>query len=488
MESLRAGIIGAGIAGIAAAIRLAVRGYDVEVFESNSYPGGKLSEINKDGFRFDAGPSLFTMPELVDDLFVLAGENPKDYFQYIRLPVTCLYFYEDGTQISAFGDQDKFIEEIHLKTGEPKQNISSSFKNSASLYKYLSPLFMHRSLHKKSTYLNKTAFKAYTNLFKFDFFRTMHEANSSFFDDERVVQLFDRYATYNGSDPYKTPATMNIIPHLEFGKGAYLPRNGMYDITMSLFKLAKRVGVKFYFNKKVEKIITRNNKAIGIQIASEELNYDAVVCNMDVVSAYRHLLSGEKQPHNFLTQPKSSSALIFYWGIKNQFPSLDLHNIFFSKSYKDEFDYIFNKKKVSKDPTVYVNITSKYNKSDAPEGCENWFTMINVPNNTGQDWNTIIQQARTNIIEKLNRLLKTDIDPLIATETILDPRLVESTTFSSHGALYGNSSNNKYAAFLRHPNFSKNIRNLYFCGGSVHPGGGIPLCLLSAKITVDMIK
>lgn len=488
MKNWRAGIIGAGIAGIAAAIRLAVKGYEVEVFESNSYPGGKLSEIRQDGFRFDAGPSLFTMPELVEELFFLAGENPLDHFQYIRLPVTCQYFYEDGTEISAFGEPKKFIEEVHLKTGEPKKNISLALKNSATLYKYLSPLFMHRSLHKSSTFLNKTALKAYVNFLKFDFFRNMHEANSRFFEDDRVIQLFDRYATYNGSDPYKTPATMNIIPHLEFGKGAYFPQEGMYDITMSLFKLAERLGVRFYFNKKVQKIITRNEKATGIQTDSKQLNYNVILCNMDIVSAYRYLLSDEKQPERLLAQPKSSSALIFYWGINKQFSSLGLHNIFFSKSYKDEFDCIFNKRAVNNDPTVYVNITSKLKKSDAPPGCENWFTMINVPNNSGQNWDSIIQQARMNITGKLNRLLKTDLKSLIKTETILDPRLIESKTFSSQGALYGNSSNNKYAAFLRHPNFSKNIGNLYFCGGSVHPGGGVPLSLLSAKIAVNMIK
>lgn len=480
-------MIGAGIAGIAAAVRLAVKGHQVDVFEANSYPGGKLSEIIADGFRFDAGPSLFTMPELVDELFVLAGENPREHFNYTRLPVTCQYFFEDGTRITAFSDKEKLVEELHQKTGEPKVNISRALANSAALYRYLAPLFMQKSLHKVSTFINKDAFKAYLNLFKLDFFRSMDQANTAFFNDSRIIQLFNRYATYNGSDPYQAPATMNIIPHLEFGRGAYFPDGGMYDITMSLFKLAKKLGVAFHFNARVHKICTNSGKAIGIRVGEEECAYDRIICNMDVVSAYRHLLQNEKQPERLLRQPKSSSALIFYWGIRKSFEDLDLHNIFFSRNYRKEFDAIFNKKDIDDDPTVYLNITSKYKKNDAPEGCENWFAMINVPNNTGQDWDKLIELARRNIRKKLSRILNSDIDKLVVTEAILDPRLIESKTFSAQGALYGNSSNSRYAAFLRHANFSSQIKHLYFCGGSVHPGGGIPLSLLSAKIASNLI-
>jgi phytoene dehydrogenase-like protein len=209
---------------------------------------------------------------------------------------------------------------------------------------------------------------------------------------------------------------------------------------------------------------------------------------MDMVNAYKTILKKQKQPKRLLDQPKSSSALIFYWGIKRNFAELDLHNIFFSDNYLEEFDHIFKRGTITSDPTVYVNITSVYKPDDAPEDSMNWFTMINVPNNQGQDWDSLIAEARKNIIHKLNRILKTDVESLIEVEEILDPRTIESKTSSAQGALYGNSSNNKFAAFLRHANFSSSVKNLYFCGGSVHPGGGIPLCLLSAKITTEMIN
>jgi len=207
-----------------------------------------------------------------------------------------------------------------------------------------------------------------------------------------------------------------------------------------------------------------------------------VVSNMDIVGTYEKLLNGEKKPTKLLNQPKSSSALIFYWGIKKNFKQLDLHNILFSDDYKTEFNHIFKGASIYHDPTVYVNITSTKKPDDAPEGCQNWFTMINVPNDQGQDWDTLIAEAKLNILSKLSNQLGENIEPLIEVEEILDPRKIELKTSSAQGALYGNSSNNKFAAFLRHPNFSSSIKNLYFCGGSVHPGGGIPLCLLSAKI------
>ncbi|MGZ5243698.1 MAG: phytoene desaturase family protein, partial [Bacteroidia bacterium] len=189
-----------------------------------------------------------------------------------------------------------------------------------------------------------------------------------------------------------------------------------------------------------------------------------------------------------LNTERSSSALIFYWAIDDAFGNLDLHNIFFSANYLKENYAIFKQKTVYEDPTVYVYISSKENASDAPKGKENWFVMINVPPDTGQNWDEIIEKARTNIIHKLNRALDVNMHKLILSERVADPRYIESRTSSYQGALYGSASNSKFAAFLRHPNFSSIIQNLYFCGGSVHPGGGIPLCLLSAKIVSGFVK
>ncbi len=213
-----------------------------------------------------------------------------------------------------------------------------------------------------------------------------------------------------------------------------------------------------------------------------------VLINEDIYFTYKHLLQHPPKATRMLQQERSSSAVIFYWGIRKTFSSLGLHNILFSADYEAEFADIFKRKIVSHDPTIYINITSKMEQGMAPPGCENWFVMVNAPANTGQDWDAVIQQVRINVIQKINRMLDTDIEPLIETESVLDPRTIESRTGSYMGSLYGTSSNSKMAAFLRHPNFTSYIKGLYFCGGSVHPGGGIPLCLQSAAITAGLIK
>lgn len=484
---MKAGIIGAGIAGIATAVRLAAKGYEVDVFEANPYHGGKLSEIRLGAYRFDAGPSLFTMPHFVEDLFQVARKDIKNYFSYKKLETVCKYFYEDGTCIEAFADKQRFAQEVEAKTGEKKEKILKYLQKSAKKYEITANLFLERSLHKISTWLSKEAMRGYARLYELEIFKTMHQANHSFFSDERLVQLFNRFATYNGSNPYQTPATLTIIPHLEHNIGAFFPKGGMYAITKSLVRLAEDLGVRFHLSSQVEQIITEGKKAKGLQIAGTVIPFDVVVSNMDIVATYKKLLPQAQHPEKLLRQPKSSSALIFYWGIKREFSNLDVHNIFFSKNYQAEFEHIFKHQTIYHDPTVYVNIGSKGEPADAPSGCETWFVMINTPNNVGQDWDRLIVEARKNILQKLSRLLQTDIEPLIEVEGTLDARGIEAKTFSHQGALYGNSSNNRYAAFLRHANFSKQFDNLFFVGGSVHPGGGIPLCLSSAAIVSKMI-
>ncbi len=482
-------IIGAGIAGIATAIRLAIKGFEVEVLEANHYPGGKLSEIIQDSFRFDAGPSLFTMPQYVDELFELAGEKPNASFTYQKLDLVCRYFYPDETQLNASNNENIFAEEIGRKTNDQPETIKKYLKNSKRIYQITDHVFLEKSLHRLKTYLSWQTLKSVLRLPQIDAFRSMHQANNAFFTDPKMVQYADRFATYNGSNPFKAPATLNVIPHLEQHFGAYFPDGGMYRITLSLVALAERLGVKFYYQTPVEKIVLEGGKAKGVRVKGETLTADVVISNIDVYFTYKKLLSDHPKltPKRTLQQERSSSALIFYWGIKKTFPQLDLHNIFFSGGYQQEFEHIWKEKNISNDPTIYLNISSKYEPKDAPQGCENWFTMINVPSNQGQDWDALIAQARENIIQKLSKALGEDIRALIISESILDPRSIESKTSSYQGSLYGTSSNSQFAAFLRHSNKSSKVKNLFFCGGSVHPGGGIPLALLSAKIVSEWV-
>jgi phytoene desaturase len=481
-------VIGTGVSGIAAAIRMRNKGYNVTVFEANSFPGGKCSSETKDGYRFDMGPSVFTMPTYVDELFELSGKNPRDHFNYIHLDPVYKYFFEDGSTLDAYHGKEKFAELMATKTKDSKEGIIKYLDRTETIYNLTDEVFLKNSLHRLKNFFTWPVAKGILNFGKIGAFDTMNGANQKSFRDSRLVKIFNRYATYNGSSPYLSPATLNVIAHVEIVKGAFYPQGGMYSITGSLVKLAKDIGVQFKFSTPAREILIENKKAVGIKTDSGTESFDIVISNMDVYNSYKKLMPHVKKPAKTLDQPKSSSGIIFYWGIKHEFKELGLHNILFSEDYEAEFDSIFSKKSIYHDPTIYLNITSKHTATDAPPGCENWFSFINVPNNSGQDWDMFITEARENMIQKINRILKTDIRPLIESEMVFDPRVIENRTSSAFGAIYGNSSNNKFAAFLRHANFSKDIKNLYFCGGSVHPGPSIPLCLLSAKITTDLIK
>ena len=480
-------IIGAGLGGIAVSIRLALKGHKVQVFEASEGPGGKLNNFMPGNYRFDLGPSLFTMPASVLELFHEAGKNPDDYFRYIPVPIACKYFFEDGTHINAYTNREQFMNEINTTLGVDGERVNRYLNHSDWLYKMLSPVFLDKSLHKLSSYFSWETLRAAVSAHKMDIFTSMDKANTRRLRHPKLVQMFNRMATYNGSSPYKAPGILNIISSLEHGTGVFFPAGGMYSITSSLVNLAEELGVEFRYNEKVTEILVRKKKTVGVRTNAGNYESDSVVSNMDVVPTYRQLLQGIKSPEKILNEERSSSALVFYWGISKTFPQLDLHNIFFSEDYPKEFSYLFEKLDISDDPTVYVNISSKYNPLDAPTGHENWFVMINAPHEAGQNWDLITARTRAKVIEKLNRMLKTDIQELITEEYILNPVEIERLTSSYQGSLYGTSSNSKFAAFLRHPNFTNRIKGLYFVGGSVHPGGGIPLVLKSAKICARLI-
>ncbi|MEJ2585065.1 MAG: phytoene desaturase family protein [Robiginitalea sp.] len=401
-------VVGSGIAGLASAIRLRNKGYAVKVFEANPYPGGKMHAETYAGYRFDLGPSLFTMPHLVEELFELCGEDPKQHFPFRRKDTLCHYFWEDGTRFFAPGNPEVFIGEASRTFQEPADRLRAYLKKNRRKYELTAPLFLERSLHRPRTYFSLKTVKALLSVGGLGIFNSLNGVNEAAFDNPKLVQLFNRYATYNGSNPYKTPGIMSMIPHLEMDLGTYYPEGGMHQIPMSLYKLARAQGVEFYFESPVKRILTENGSAVGVALADRTIPADIVVSNMDIFPTYRNLLPGHKAPEKTLSQERSSSALIFYWGVRKSFPELDLHNIFFSGDYPGEFREIFEEKRLPEDPTVYINITAKESPADAPSGCENWFVMVNAPGDYGQDWEGMVRQARERILDKLSKHLLTN--------------------------------------------------------------------------------
>jgi phytoene dehydrogenase-like protein len=246
--------------------------------------------------------------------------------------------------------------------------------------------------------------------------------------------------------------------------------------------------VKFHFNQPVWRVETGSEKVRGVMTDSGFTASDIVVSDVDIHRFYSDLLPDPQRLVKIQSEERSSSALIFYWGMRGISPELDVHNIFFSGNYQEEFRQLFQTKNLFNDPTIYIYVSSKYNKTDASEDCENWFVMINAPADVGQNWPELIKLAKKNILDKLEQMMGKKVEENILCEEILSPPEIDQQTGSVKGSLYGSSSNSRYASFNRHANFRSDMKGLYFVGGSVHPGGGIPLCLSSAKIVGDLVE
>ncbi len=482
-------VIGAGLGGLSASIRLANKGFEVDLYEQSSTPGGKAGEINESGYRFDTGPSLLTMPQVLKDLFTECGENIQEYLILNRLELICKYFYPDKSIINAYSDVDKFGKEINETTSDNSESLNKYLNYCKTIYDLAGDLFLTKNPSSISTYINSKAIKTLLNIRKIDPLRTVHSANADFFTDSKLIQLFDRYATYNGSNPYLAPATLNIIPHVEYNLGSYIPNGGIYAITKSLWKLAEKKGVNIFLNQKVDEIILEKKEAKAIKINDKIIKYDNIISNVDVNYTFKNLIKNfnSYESKRYSKKRPSFSGLVFYWGIKTEFKELETHNILFSSDYRNEFEDLFINKTIYNDPTIYIYISSKLNKNDAPSGKENWFVMVNAPHIHNQNWAEEVTTGRYNIIKKINKFLNTDIEKLIEFERVISPVDIQNKTGSYLGSIYGIASNDKFTAFMRQSNKSRSIKNLYFCGGSAHPGGGIPLVILSGKIVSDII-
>ena len=481
-------VVGAGVGGLATAVRMAARGHRVTMLEAGPSVGGKLAEHRDTGHRFDRGPSLFTMPELMEELDRLVPEGPErpPAFAYRTLDRSTHYFWEGEPEpLVAWTDNRKFAQDVEARWGSPAKALLRHLASSRDAFELTRGVFLERSLHDLKTYASAAAWKLLGRVWKLPLLGTLHNHNARQFKEPKLQQLFNRYATYNGSDPYQAPAMMHVIPHLEHGIGTYLPEGGMRSIPLHLEKLAKHLGVTILTDCAAERIVHDGRRVTGVKDALGRTHTaDLVVSNADLHPTYRKLLPDLDAPERILGQERSTSGVIFYWGVRGHHPKLGLHNILFSKDYNAEFQHIRERGTPGPDPTVYINITSKEIPKDAPEGHENWFVLMNVKADPDQWTEEAVATLKADVLDKVERTLGSR--PEIVCEQVLRPQDIEGLTGSWKGALYGASSNSAAAAFLRHRNQSSQLEGLYFCGGSVHPGGGIPLCLLGAKIVDDL--
>lgn len=488
-ESRIVAVIGGGLGGLACSALLAYKGYEVSLFEQQEHLGGKANTKNIGDYRFDTGPSLVTMPYVFERLFARTGRDLSDYLTLVPLSPLTQYWFPDGTRV--FSDRiEPFIKEASAKLQVTKQELEHYFDYSRKIFELARIPFLEQSLHRGRAVFSRAAARALFHVHSLDLHRTMHEANSSFFSDPRMVQILNRYATYNGSDPFRAPATLNNIAYVEHGLGGFGISNGIYGLVEGLERLNRELGVAMHTRTPVKRILYDRKRCItGVESSKGTFECSLVVSNVDVLTLYSHLLCDEDAPPavRYRRLPPSSSGIVFYWGMKKHYRQLGVHNIFFSGDYRREFQQIHSLRQVPEDPTVYVNITSHITPTDAPKGGENWFVLVNAPPHDGRDWERELEKLKKRITAKLFPLLG-DLEEGIDVEACLTPQQIQDETGSYRGSLYGISSNTRMAAFLRHPNTSRRYKGLYLCGGSVHPGGGMPLVTLSGMIAADLIE
>ncbi|MCD9187056.1 MAG: phytoene desaturase [Pyrinomonadaceae bacterium] len=476
-------IIGAGLGGLSAACRLAKAGFSVSVLEKNETVGGKVNIVEADGYKFDTGASLLTMRHVLKDLFEFCEKRIEDYLEILPLEPICRYFWTDGTAFDASQNIEKTESEIEKLEPQDVENFRRYLADSKRKYEISERTFLAKSLNDLPQLLTP---KNLPDLLRISTLKTLDKHNANYFKSEKLRQLFNRFATYNGSSPYQTPATFALIPYVEFGLGAWYVRGGMYQIPSALERLATESGVKIYTESEVEEIVVENGKAVGVKVGGEIFAADIIVSNADAVETYRELLPVENR--KIEAREPSCSGFVLLLGTRKKFGQLAHHNIFFSDDYKAEFDAIFKEKIPAPHPTIYICATSRTDESQAPEDHENLFVLINAPyTNAKVDWEKEKQNYRDLIVKKLEKFGLEGLNDSIDFERIITPTDFETKYRANKGSIYGISSNGIFSAFLRVPNKAKDVENLYFAGGATHPGGGIPLVLLSGKMTAEMI-
>ena len=488
MERKRVAVIGGGLGALSGAIRLARMGFSVQLFEKNPKIGGKVNEVVLDRYRFDTGASLLTMPSVIDELFDFAGFNRSDYLHFIPIDPICRYFFADGSMMDASADTAKMKAAIEQLSPTDVEAYERFLKYAERIHTLTAEIFMFTPIHEFKELMKFRYLRTLFRLHQIDPFRTVHQSVSRFFSDPRLIQLFDRYATYNGSDPFQAPATLNIIPYVEYGLGGYYIKGGIYRLVDALELIARECGVRMHTSVKVEKICHDGKQVSGVQVNGQKVPTDYVLCGADAIIAHDELIDGyPKQREKLNRLEPSLSGMAFLWGVKGSHPKLAHHNIIFSSDYDTEFRQIFKYWEVPDEPTIYIAITSKAEAGHAPAGRENWFVLLNMPYLVpGQMWEKEKVRMRHSVLGKLKQV-GFDIEDRIEVEQIYTPKDFSEVYASNQGSIYGVSSNSKTTAFKRLPNRSRLLKRLYFAGGSVHPGGGIPLVVLSGKIAAALI-
>lgn len=481
-------VIGAGLGGISAAISLAAQGYRVSVYEKNPHVGGKLNHLEKEGFQFDLGPSILTLPKIFERLFESHNRRMADYVTICPVEPQWRNFFENGVTIDLYSSLEETAKRNASCKPRDRTDLARFMDYSKSLYDKVLPGYFEEGFD--------TAWKMIrshgliSSLRDFDLFRSMRTAVCSYVENPFLQTILCFFIKYVGSSPYDAPAVLNLLPYIQSRFGLWYVQGGMFNLAKALARLAQDVGIEIHCNREVVRILTDHNHVKAIQLKDGEIvPADFIVSNMEVIPACKSLLPTSSRILRKLEKfEPACSGLVLHLGTNRIYPQLAHHNFFYSADPRKHYDQVFHKKVLPDDPTLYVVAPTRTDPSQAPEGCDNIKVLPHIPHLGERIFTRDEYLAlRKRVLEKLERMGLNDLQRHIVFEDMWTPEDIEKRYYSHCGAIYGVVSDRKKNLGFKAPKKSLQYDNLYFAGGSVNPGGGMPMAVLSGQQVCQLI-
>jgi phytoene desaturase len=496
---MRVGVIGSGLAGLAAAATLAARGHKVEVFEKNEWLGGKAAQLEGDGFRFDMGPTILIMPAMLRRIFGEAGRKVEDYIDMVRLDPQWRCFFEDGSVIDLRDDESLMATDLEGRWPGMGEKYKQLMALSRELHSISDKFFFWKSVGSiKDTFELGGAFdlNVLRDVLKMRMGQTVAGAIREFIPDANTAQMLDHMVQYVGSSPDASPAILTSIGSMQMGEGIWYPKGGTRAVPEALVKLGRELGVVYHPSTDVAKVLTsgRDHEVVtGLVTTTGETHFfDAIVSNEDSVRTHRELLSGTQASRHFehkRNYEPACSGVVLYLGLNKRYDHLAHHDFVFSRDPEEEFHAIYDLGEPAPDPTCYLACTARSDANSAPEGGEALYVLVHTPYlRPHHDWSKMFPAYRQVILDKLKRTAGLhDIEERIVFERHLTPQDIHDRYRVLNGAIYGLSSHGRFLGAFKPANRSSEVDGLYLAGGAAHPGPGMPMVMMSGWIAADSL-
>lgn len=489
-------IIGGGLGGLAAACTLAARGHSVVLFERNPWLGGKAAILEKQGFRFDMGPTILTLPSVLRRIFEEAGRPMSDYLQLHRLDPQWRSFFADGAMLDLSETPNQMA--AALETFAPGKGLAQGYARflelSEQLHRVSDKYFFWRPVGRLRDMLDwRASFQpgVVRDVFSMRMGQSVADTVRAFVPEKRVAQMMDHFTQYVGSAPDTSPAVLCGIAHMQISEGVWYPRGGTGAVPRALATLARELGVRTELQTGIRRIRSERGIVVAVETdRGEVIPVKAVVSNCDSVRTHRELL-GRESSRPFESRrwyEPACSGVVLYLGLKQRYHHLQHHNFIFSRDPEEEFDWIYQTGEPAPDPTCYVCAPSVSEPEVAPPNGEALYVLVHTPYlRSHHDWTTMLPPYRETIMKKLASAGMEDIRERIVFEQVLTPEDIHRRYHVLNGAIYGLASHGKFLGAFKPSNRSPDLKGLYLAGGAAHPGPGMPMVLMSGWIAADAL-